>query len=654
MHPSMLSRRSTIASYRSFIGSPLRGVQSVHPMTLRWINDVRRRAESLSTLGEAELRSAADALRHRMRSAGSGPHITSQLDHVIESFALTGEALRRATGMNYYDVQWMGGFVLAAGVVAEIQTGEGKTVTTALPSVLHAWGGRGVHIATTNEYLSRRDYETLLPVYQTLGLSVGHLESGASPEEKRMAYACDLTYGPGYEFGFDFLRDQLAIRADAHRPLGDRYLRQLQGIADGHQVCQRELSMAIVDEADSVLIDEATIPLVLGGGPRETPVSPSTYHRARDMAKSLREPEDFLLDASNRRVALTPGGRQRVSAQLPTSETSLLLTRPWTQMVENALAAEHLFSRDTEYVVSDGKLMIVDPHTGRIHPERTWSRGMHQAVEAKEQLDITAENETQGRVTRQRFMQCYDRVAGLTGTAAGSEGELREFYDLPVVRIPTHRPSAGRHLPTRAFASREEKFRAVIEDTVGRARAGQPVLIGTRTIAESRRLSERFSAQGITHAVLNGVQTEQEAKIVARAGIAATVTVATNMAGRGTDIRLDDAARRAGGLHVASTELQPSARVDRQLAGRSARQGDPGSYQRFVSAEDPLIQAHDADLAARILAAADPSGECRQRIADRLDALQQTIDSKLVEQRRQMVAHDDWLVSVQSALARRA
>jgi preprotein translocase subunit SecA len=614
------------------------------------VQAVRRRAAVLSGLSERSFRTAADALRAAIRT----PTDATQTDHAIESFALTDEALRRVTGWQYHDAQLIASFALAAGTIAEIQTGEGKTILTALPAVLHAWCGLGVHVATTNDYLSQRDHETLRPVYASLGLTSACLLPQQHAHEKRTAYACDVTYGPGYEFGFDFLRDQIAARQSRRRPLGERYLRRLSGQSDLESgFVQRGLSYALIDEADSVMIDEAVTPLIVSGDPETEQTDAEVYRLAREVARTLQAGADFRVDPSSQRIEWTEAGLEtlaRSRGRVPSGRR----TRRWNDLVLNAVRAEVLLRRDVDYVVDADGVVLVDPHTGRLHPERRWSGGLQQAVEVKENLSVTAETITRGRITRQRYLGLYPRLAGMTGTAAEGEAELREFYRLPVVQIPTHQPCRRRWLPPRVFVDRAAKLSALVDDARDRAARGQPVLIGTASIEQSRRVAECLQQHSIPHTVLNGVQDEREAAIVGQAGRAGQVTVATNMAGRGTDIRLDDAARSVGGLHVIGAEMHSSGRVDRQLAGRAARQGDPGSCQFFVSAEDEWLVRQDSRLAGRIRQAGGAAGECRVDVSAALARLQRKAEFNAWQQRREMVARDDWFESVQSSLARRA
>lgn len=642
-----------VPSYRGILGKPIKSINGPSKSCALLLSEIRRtadRAKDLTTSDiQAEVADLQKKIQHQQRKDNRvSPQTT------VQCFGLATEALRRTRGLVYYDVQLIAGLTLAAGTVAEIQTGEGKTITTALPAILHCLAGRGVHVATTNDYLSRRDFEELKPVFAELGFSAGLLRPQASPTDRMEAYACDVTYGPGYEFGFDFLKDQLTLRSRGSEPLGFEYLSALRGLKlRKTPLMQRGHWQAIVDEADSVLIDEATTPLILSGPSSNSGTAPDLYRFARKVALEMSEGNDFDLDRKNQKVSLTDWGIKSAyeSFQLRPKGP---MARQWTHLIESALKAEHLLRRDEQYVVTDGAVHIVDPNTGRIHEERTWSAGLHQAVEAKEGVELTPENRTQARITRQRFSNFYQGICGLTGTAKGASQELLEFYGLPVVPIPTNKPSLRRQLPTRSFKDHKSKFAGIVNTVSELLSAGRPILIGTRTIRESHLLAQAFTKSGIEHQVLNGVQDREEADIVSRAGESRRVTVATNMAGRGTDIRLDEASLQAGGLHVIATEYNNSARVDRQLAGRAARQGDPGSCQFFASAEDELFANFAPHLAKHIERNSDSHGECHDNLEKSIQAVQAQVERGLQTVRRDMVAHDRWLESVQSSLARRS
>lgn len=646
----MFRTRRPICRYRTLTGHPQRGICEISSASQAWLKLVRQRAEALRTSSERAFSNAAATLRERLRT----PQETLLVDHVVESFALTTEALRRSTGLIFHDVQLQAGFAIAAGVVAEIQTGEGKTLVTALPAALHACVGNGVHVATTNHYLSSRDCERMRPVYQSLGLTAATLSPHQTTDEKRQAYAAEITYGPGFEFGFDFLRDQVARQAEQRRPLGDAFLRRLDGSDPEHATTvQRGLSFVIVDEADSVMLDEANTPLIISGAAERHQTSLEAYTAARNAADALQAGVDYTHDASTHTIALTLRGLESI---LPLAESlpHRTLARRWEQLVTNALRAEHTLRRNVDYIIDEARIQIVDPHTGRIHPERRWSDGLHQAVETKENVPLSQESTTQARITRQRFLSLYSRLAGMTGTASGSENELRATFGVPVVRVPTHRPSQRKLLPMRLFASQESLDAAVIDDALRRHRRGQPVLIGTASIEHSKRLADALNRRAVPHVVLNGLQDQREANVIAHAGHSGAITVATNMAGRGTDIQPDPQALAAGGLHVIATGVHSNRRVDRQLAGRAARQGDPGSCQFLVSADDGFLTTAAPDLTDRIRSLADQDGECHADLSAEIDAVQRRAEQAAWQRRRQLVAHDDWFESVQSSLARRA
>ncbi len=617
----------------------------------RVVDDIRKEWDRVSNATSQSLIQRMDSLKSRVRS-GEKP---TSLAIAVPAYALAAEAVRRATGKSLHDVQLLGGLVLAVGAIAEIQTGEGKTIVAALPAALHSLAGKGVHVATTNDYLSERDYHELKPAYEALGLSVGLIRPRDSQSNKLQAYRSDITYGPGYEFGFDFLRDQLALRSQFTEPLGARHLQQLRGQHLAEQrLTQPGHAFAIIDEADSVLIDEATTPLILSGAGDSSQTGSELYGFAREVAQQLDRERDFGMDAPGRSVYLTDKGHATIYRRFKDRPRGQL-ARPWCQLVEQALRAEHLLDCGEQYVVREDQVVIVDQNTGRLHEDRRWRAGLHQAVEVKEGLAPSAESHTQARVTRQRYTRLYDAVCGLTGTARGAQTEFGEFYNLPVLSIPTHRPCIRTELATRWFGTKKSKYASLAADVVRRSQRGQPVLIGTRTIQDSRMVSDQLHRLGARHALLNGLQDADEAEIVSRAGNAGTISVATNMAGRGTDIRLDHTAQVSGGLHVAAAEFQESRRVDRQLVGRAARQGDPGSAQFWASPEDRVFADHAPSLCHQMRRATESaSGELQRDFEPERQRLQQVLEAKDLDARRQMVAHDNWLETVQSALAKKA
>lgn len=559
---------------------------------------------------------------------------------VLPAMAIVIEAVRRVLGKSLYDTQLVAGLVLADGSIAEMQTGEGKTLATIFPAALHALRGKGVHVMTTNDYLASRDASTLTPVFEALGMSVGCVRSNATPDEKRIAYRRDITFGPGYQFGFDYLLDQLLLARHSRRSLGTRLSGLLLGTETAEpQTLQRGLACAIVDEADSVLLDEASTPLIISepGGS----FCPELIQRARDLANQLQPEVDFRKDRDLRQLWLTPDGTQRVQNAL-TAPDRQRLDRPWDQYVTQALQARHFLQRDVDYVVRDQAIHLVDTHTGRIFADRTWQDGLHQAVEAKEQLAFSPARRGVARISRQRLAGLYAHLCGMTGTATGSEREFWQVYRLPVVTIPTRRPVRRTELDPRFFATADAKCNAVADSVATiRGDSRRPILVGTRSIASSQQLAECLHARNIPFQLLNGTQDADEASIVAEAGKPGNVTLATNMAGRGTDIELGDGIAEAGGLHVIAVEPHESPRVDRQLAGRSARQGDPGSWQCFVSADDSLLTIHGPAMAARIVSAAHHQQESNVDMISSIRLLQRELEQQAAQRRRSLQEQDE-------------
>ncbi|MCA9054685.1 MAG: translocase [Planctomycetaceae bacterium] len=631
---------------------PFRRLRSPHgqtPTRRDWgrLVAVKKEWSRLEATADGRLADEIADLRTKLPRGADG-RLPSHL--LTRTLALTAEAVKRTTGKQYYDVQLLGGIVLARGCIAEMQTGEGKTLTTLLPAVAMALAGRGVHIATTNAYLAQRDCEELRPALELLGLTVGLLPEQHDETAKRVAYRQDVTFGTGYDFGFDYLRDQISARAQEREPLGAELFARLCGRTyAAAEPLQRAATFALVDEADSVLIDEGTMPLILSGSSGEPP-DPRLLALAEQLANEL-TPDEMLVDESRRSIEFTASGWRRIHGDL--GAESATLRRPWGVYVENAVRAARFLERDVDYVIRDGTVQIVDPQTGRIHSERTWRDGLHQAVEWRERVTVTPERASDARVTRQRYFRCYKQLAGMTGTTGGVEAELRHFYGLWTVQIPTHRPCRREQYPSRYFGTADDRDRAIVAEIAAEQRRGRPVLVGTRTIRHSRALAERLTVEGVPHTVLNGTQDQTEAEIVAQAGRQGTVTIATNMAGRGTDIQLDADSRAAGGLHVIAAEHHPSRRVDRQLAGRAGRQGDPGSCRVFVAAEDELFRLAESDLPTRLRSRADTSGEIVGDYSREITALQERLERRSYEMRRQMVDRDAWLDDVLETLAGR-
>lgn len=508
-----------------------------------------------------------------------------ELATVAAAFAVIREQAVRTLGQRHYDVQLLGGWILLNGLVAEMETGEGKTLTATLPACVMALAGVPVHVITVNDYLARRDATWMLPLYRAFGLSVGVVTHGMTPAERQQAYACDVTYCTNKELVFDYLKDRLTFG----RKPGDiqSQIRQLRTPRNTGQLL-RGLVFAIVDEADSVLIDEARTPLIISGqgnGSYEEQV----YQQAVELAEQLHEGDDFTVDAMARRVALTDVGQLRLAGLVEGLDAIWTGRRRREELIAQALTALHLFQRDRDYLVRGGRVQIVDEFTGRILAGRSWERGLHQMVEAKEGCRTTAQKDTLAQISYQRFFRRYYRLAGMTGTAREVAGELWSVYGLRVVRVPTNRPVQRQQLPCRLFSGREEKWLAIAGRIAEVHATGRPVLVGTRSVEASEYLSRLLNDLGLDHQVLNARQDSDEAEIIANAGQSGQVTVATNMAGRGTDILLGPGVAEMGGLHVVATEPHAARRIDRQFFGRCGRQGDPGSFEMFAALEDEIM-----------------------------------------------------------------
>ena len=539
----------------------------------------------LRTLSEPELRKRSLSLRYRAKSQ-------EPLDRLLpEAYALVREAGRRTLGMRHFDVQILGGIAMHHRSIVEMQTGEGKTLTATLPVYLNALVGRGAHVATVNDYLAERDAQWMAPLYESLGLRVGAVQSNFSRDARREAYACDITYGTAGEFAFDFLRDRLLLRRISEG-LADLLGGMLGSSADksAEQPVHRGMHFILVDEADSILIDDARTPLFISASAGDDElVAAACYRWAADVAALFEEGKHYGFDAEKRTVELSAAGRQlsRTLPKPPAMDT--VGTFPSYEYVERALRINHAFMREQHYVVRDDRVIIVDEYSGRLAEGRVWMDGTHQAVQAKEKVPITVATGQAARITAQDFFLQYDKLCGMTGTASNSARELRKIYQVHVMAIPTNRPAIRQRWPERIFGTSEEKLAAVVEEVRELRKSGRPVLIGTRSIDKSQRVSALLTAAGIEHQVLNAYQIAAEADIVAAAGRRGQVTVSTNMAGRGTDIKLGEGVHELGGLHVILTEFHESARVDRQLIGRCGRQGDPGSYRQYLSLDDDIL-----------------------------------------------------------------
>ena len=586
---------------------------SWHKPPARWwamVREIAALEPELQRLDDRAIRKKSLALRFR---AKSGEPLVKL---VPEGFALAREAASRTLQMRHFDVQIMGGIALISGRIAEMDTGEGKTLTATLPMYLHVLVGKGSHLATVNDYLAARDAQIMSPVYEMLGLTVGVIQTSDRQDQRRKAYACDITYGTAKEFGFDFLRDRLLLRR-----MG-RSLNDFLGDGSSHRwdesgelPVQRGAHFALVDEADSILIDEARTPLIIGSlGDKAREQVVATYQWAAENAPKYVEDEDYEYDHDKRKVELTAVGRQKMRA-LPAPDllrgVGLIDLYEYT---ERAIKVFRDFQLDRQYVVRDGEIVIVDEFTGRLAEGRKWRDGIHQAIEAKEQVDVTIPTGQAARITIQDLFLRYRYLAGMTGTALTSAREFRKIYRTPVLRVPTNRPVQRKRWTTRVFGTSDQKWEAVAEEVAELHAKGRPVLIGTRSIDKSQKLSHLLTAAGIRHYVLNANEIAKEADIVAQAGREGEVTVATNMAGRGTDIKLGSGVAELGGLHVIGTEMHDAARIDRQLYGRCGRQGDPGSYRQFLALDDEIIRnglgpkyAEKLEkLGARMAGSADP------------------------------------------------
>lgn len=603
----------------------------------RWramANQVIKRSEDIKNWSDQELRRHAREIRWQ---AKTGVPLASLL---TEAYAMVREASRRTSGKQHYPVQIMGGIALFEGHIAEMQTGEGKTLTATMPTFLRALPGLGVHVITVNDYLAERDAELNGEIYKLLGLTVGCILTPMESDERREAYSKDVTYGTAKEMGFDFLRDRLRIGAgnrenDRHPVFGGRKL-------EGEQPVQRGHHFALVDEADSILIDEARTPLIIG---LTMPNDAATVNLLRWSHRAVRhfEPnKDFIYEPDRRTAYLTDAGCRRV---LLLSKPSLLDTidteRIYTH-VEQAITAKYAFERDRDYVIVDDEIVIVDESTGRLMEGRKWQDGLHQAVEAKEMVPITAATGQAARVTVQDFFRLYTHLAGMTGTAVQARRELKRIYHLKVTPIPTNKPCIRKGLPARVFVNRDAKRDAIVEEIAKLVTAGRAILIGTPSVEASELLGTALAERSIPHKILNARYHDIEAEIVADAGHPGRVTIATNMAGRGTDILLEPEVRENGGLHVIATEMHTSTRIDRQLVGRSARQGDPGSFQFFLSLEDELLRCRTPETRQKLFDQASPNkkGELSASWVGFFQKTQRFLERMHVKQRKMMLKQE--------------
>src|SRR5215212_5411614 len=534
----------------------------------RKVKVLQQRVEAVSalepemeSLSDAALSAKTDEFRERL---GQGETLE---DILPEAFAVVRETSKRTLGLRPFDVQIMGGIALHEGKIAEMKTGEGKTLAATMPVYLNALAGKGVHIVTVNDYLARRDASWMGEIYEFLGLRVGLIQESMGFEERKVAYDSDLTYGTNAQFGFDYLRDNIATSKD--------------------HLVQRELDFAIVDEVDSILIDEARTPLIISGMPES---AADVYYRFAAIVPRLREGEDYEVDEKKRQIAPTESGVEKVEKALGVDNLYDDVNTNLVNHLNQALRAHALFHKDVEYIVRDGQVFIVDEFTGRVLEGRRYSEGLHQAIEAKEGVEILEENQTVATITIQNYFRQYEKLSGMTGTAATEADEFMHIYKMEVVSIPTHKPMIREDKDDLVYKTKKAKYAASLDDLVERHREGQPILVGTVSVEVSEHLSELLKRRGIKHNVLNAKHHEREAEIIAEAGERGAVTIATNMAGRGTDIKLGAGVPEHGGLYVLGTERHEARRIDNQLRGRSGRQGDPGESRFYLSFEDDLLR----------------------------------------------------------------
>src|SRR5919199_4837133 len=571
----------------------------------------------IQKLSDDELRAKTDEFRERLAEGET-------LDDILhEAFAVVREASRRTLGMRPFDVQVMGGIVLHEGKIAEMKTGEGKTLAATMPVYLNALEDKGVHVVTVNDYLARRDAQWMGEIYAFLGLEVGLIQESMGFEERKLAYHSDITYGTNAQFGFDYLRDNIATSTD--------------------QLVQRELTFAIVDEVDSILIDEARTPLIISGIPES---AADVYYRFAAIVPRLRGGEDYEVDEKKRQVAPTESGVEKVERALGVENLYDDVNTNLVNHLNQALRAHTLFHNDVEYIVSDGQVFIVDEFTGRVLEGRRYSEGLHQAIEAKEGVEIREENQTVATITIQNFFRMYDKLSGMTGTAATEADEFMHTYKMEVVSIPTHKDMVRDDRDDLVYKTEKAKFQAVAEDIAERNRAGQPILVGTVSVDVSERLSTLLKRRGIAHNVLNAKQHEHEAEIIAEAGERGAVTIATNMAGRGTDIKLGEGVPDLGGLYVLGTERHESRRIDNQLRGRSGRQGDAGESRFYLSFEDDLLRLFGGQrmqgVIDRIGLEEDVPIEAGM-ISSSVRRAQEQVESQNFQTRKRILEYDDVL-----------
>ena len=594
----------------------------------KYANKVEGYADEMSKLTDEQLQAKTPEFRERLKKGES-------LDDLLpEAFAVAREGAKRVLGLYPFHVQILGGIALHYGNIAEMMTGEGKTLTATMPVYLNALEGKGVHVVTVNEYLSSRDEEEMGQLYKWLGLTVGLNLNSMSPDEKREAYNCDVTYSTNSELGFDYLRDNMVVYKE--------------------QMVQRPLNYAIIDEVDSILIDEARTPLIISG---EAEQANSDYIRADRFVKTLSEDKsdddadddedhgDYKIDWPTKTISLTRTGIEKACKHFGLRNLYDVENQKLVHHIDQALRANYIMLKDIDYVVQDGEVLIVDSFTGRVMEGRRYSDGLHQAIEAKEGVKIQEESKTQATITYQNFFRMYKKLSGMTGTAKTEEEEFREIYNMQVITIPTNRPIARKDMPDILYPTLDSKFHAVVEEIKKRHAKGQPVLVGTVAIESSERLSNLLDEAGIPHAVLNAKNHAKEAQIIMNAGQRGAVTIATNMAGRGTDIKLGPGVKELGGLAVIGTERHESRRIDNQLRGRSGRQGDPGVTRFYLSLEDDLMKRFGGDRVKLFLDRISDNDDDKviesRMITKQVESAQKRVEGNNYDTRKQTLQYDD-------------
>ena len=597
---------------RLFNGSNEREIKKMRRVVEEQINPLEA---SLKNLSDASLAHKTVEFKNRLANGET-------LDDILpEAFAVVREASRRVLGMRQYDVQLIGGMVLHSGNIAEMCTGEGKTLVAVAPVYLNALEGKGAHVITVNDYLAKRDSEWMGQVYKFLGLSVGLIVHDLDFNQRKIAYNSDVTYGTNNEFGFDYLRDNMVTRLD--------------------QMVQRPLHYCLIDEVDSILIDEARTPLIISGPGQK---STDMYYTVAKLVPKLEKDVDYTIDEKQKTVAPTEAGVAKIEKLLHVDNLYDTKNLELNHIFNQALRAETMMKRDRDYVVKDGEVIIVDEFTGRMMYGRRYSDGLHQAIEAKEGCKVERESQTLATITFQNYFRMYDKLAGMTGTAKTEEQEFIKIYGLEVFQIPTNKPIRRVDLPDAIYKTKRGKIRAVVREVKRRHATGQPILIGTTSIEQSEELSHYLKKEGIVHNVLNAKYHEKEAMIVAQAGQKGQVTIATNMAGRGTDIVLGDGVAELGGLAIIGTERHESRRIDNQLRGRAGRQGDPGSSQFFLSLDDDLLRIFGGDNIKKFMEkmGLDEDEEIKSKmVSNAIRKAQQRVENRNFETRKYVLEYDD-------------